>query len=58
MGAVEEIVDKKFDGDILNSVVIPLMANDRTAICNKVDPDEIHKCEIYLNIKSKYNLIA
>jgi hypothetical protein len=24
------------------------MANDRTAICNKIDPDEIHKCEIYL----------
>lgn len=47
-GAIEEIVDKKFDGDILNSVVIPLMANDRTASCNKIDPDEIHKCEIYL----------
>lgn len=47
-GAIEEIVDKKFDGDMLNSVVIPLMANDRTAECNKIDPDEIHKCEIYL----------
>lgn len=47
-GSVEEIVDKKFDGDILNSVVIPLMANDRTAMCGKVDPNEIHKCEIYL----------
>jgi hypothetical protein len=47
-GAIEEIVDKKFDGDILNSVVIPLMANDRTAMCNKIDPNEIHKCEIYL----------
>jgi len=47
-GAVEEIVDKKFDGDILNSVVIPLMANDRTASCNKIDPNEIHKAEIYL----------
>lgn len=47
MGAIEEIVDKKFDGDILNSVVIPLMANDRTSVCGKVDPNEIHKCEIY-----------
>jgi hypothetical protein len=55
-GAIEEIVDKKFDGDILNSVVIPLMANDRTAMCRKVDPNELHKCEIYLNIKSKYKI--
>ncbi len=47
-GAIEEIVDKKFDGDMLNSVVIPLMANDRTAMCGKVDPDEMHKSEIYL----------
>ncbi len=47
-GAIEEIADEKFDGDILNSVVIPLMANDRTAMCNKIDPNEIHKCEIYL----------
>ena len=47
-GAIEEIVDKKFDGDTLNSVVIPLMSNDRTAMCNKVDPNEVHKCEIYL----------
>jgi hypothetical protein len=47
-GAIEEIVDKKFDGDMLNSVVIPLMANDRTSMCNKVDPNELHKSEIYL----------
>ncbi len=47
-GAIEEICDKKFDGDMLNAVVIPLMANDRPAMCGKVDPEEIHKCEIYL----------
>jgi hypothetical protein len=47
-GAIEEICDKKFDGDMLNAVVIPLMANDRTAICGRVDPNEVHKCEIYL----------
>lgn len=47
-GCVEEIADKKFDGDILNSVVIPLMANDRIATNGKIDYNEIHKCEIYI----------
>ena len=47
-GAIEEISDKKFDGNILNAVVIPLMANDRIAACSGVDPDEIHKCELYI----------
>jgi hypothetical protein len=47
-GCVEEISDKKFDGDILNAVVIPLMANDRPSMNGKVDPDEIHKCELYI----------
>ena len=35
-GAVEEIADEKFNGDILHSVVIPLMANDRVAMCGGV----------------------
>jgi hypothetical protein len=48
LGAIEEISDKKFDGNILNAVVIPLMANDRTAMNGKVDPNEIHKGEIYI----------
>jgi len=47
-GAIEEISDKKFDGNILNAVVIPLMANDRIAACSGVDPEEIHKCELYI----------
>lgn len=47
-GAIEEVSDKKFDGDMLNSVVIPLMANDRTAMNGKVDPNEIHKSETYI----------
>lgn len=47
-GAVEEISDKKFNGDILNSVVIPLMANNRVAMNGVVDPKEIHKREIYI----------
>lgn len=47
-GAVEEIADKKFNGDILNSVVIPLMANNRNAMNGPIDPHEIHKSEIYI----------
>lgn len=47
-GAIEEISDKKFDGSILNAVVIPLMANDRTASCGGVDQNEIHKSELYI----------
>lgn len=51
-GSIEEVCDKKFDGDMLNSVVIPLMANDRIAACGKVDPNEIHKREVYITTAS------
>ena len=47
-GGIEEIADDKFDGDMLHSVVIPLMANNRIAMCKGVDPDEIHKQEFYM----------
>lgn len=47
-GAIEEITDKKFNGDILHSVVIPLMANNRVSMCGKVDENELHKQEIYI----------
>jgi hypothetical protein len=47
-GAIEEIADEKFNGDLLNSVVIPLMANDRIAMCGGTDPNEIHKSELYV----------
>lgn len=47
-GAIEEVADEKFNGDLLHSVVIPLMANDRTAMCGGVDPNEIHKTELYV----------
>lgn len=47
-GAVEEIADESFKGDILNSVVIPLMANNRTAKNGKVDENETHKSQIYI----------
>lgn len=57
-GAVEEICDKKFDGDMLNSVVIPLMANDRIAMCGKVDPNENHKSELYITTASNQQHFA
>lgn len=57
-GAIEEICDKKFDGDMLNSVVIPLMANDRTAMCGKVDPNENHKSELYITTASNQQHFA
>lgn len=47
-GAIEEIADKKFNGDMLNSVVIPLCANDRIAMCGGVDPNELHKFQVYI----------
>ncbi len=47
-GCVEEISDKKFDGNILNAVVIPLMANDRISMNGRVNPDEVHKGELYI----------
>jgi hypothetical protein len=57
-GAIEEIADKKFDGDILNSVVIPLMANSRTAMCGRVDPNEVHKREVYITTASTQQQFA
>jgi hypothetical protein len=47
-GAIEEIADRKFNGDMLNSVIIPLMANDRIAMCGGVDPNELHKSQLYV----------
>lgn len=58
MGGIEEICDKKFDGDMLNSVVIPLMANNRVAMCGGVDPNEIHKREIYITTASTQQQFA
>lgn len=57
-GAVEEICDKKFNGDTLNSVVIPLMANDRVAMCGGVDPNELHKTELYITTASTQQQFA
>ena len=57
-GAIEEICDKKFDADMLNSVVIPLMANDRTSMCGGVDPNEKHKTELYITTASTQQQFA
>lgn len=57
-GAIEEIADKKFDGDMLNSVIIPLMANSRIAMCGGIDPNEIHKREVYISTASTQQQFA
>lgn len=47
-GAVEEIVDPNMKKDTLNEVVIPMMANDRIAMCKGKDPNEPHKFQFYV----------
>lgn len=47
-GAIEEIVDETMKKDVLNSVVIPMMANNRIAACSGNDPSEIHKSTAYV----------
>lgn len=43
---VEEAV--LIDGDILNSVIIPMMAVNRRSANGKVDPNEIHKFQNFV----------
>lgn len=57
-GCIEEIGSEKFDGDLLHSVVIPLMANNRIAKNGKVDPNEIHKREVYITTACKQQQFA
>lgn len=48
-GAVEEIVDESMKKDVLNSVVLPMMANDRlTSGGHGVDPNEVKKQVAYI----------
>lgn len=47
-GSVEEIVDETMKKDILNSVVLPMMANNRLAACGGSDPNEVHKSVAYI----------
>lgn len=57
-GGIEEIGDKKFDGDVLNSVVIPLMAGARISENGKTDPNEIHRREVYITTASSQQQFA
>lgn len=47
-GSVEEIVDEVMKKDLFQEVVIPLMANDRQAMCGGVDPNEQAKFQFYI----------
>lgn len=48
-GSIEEIVDESMKADVLNEVVLPMMANNRlTAGGHGVDPNEIHKSTAYV----------
>ena len=47
-GLIEEVSSDKVDPHVLNSVVIPLMANDRIASCGGVDPNELQRCQYYI----------
>lgn len=48
-GSVEEIVDESMKKDVLNSVVLPMMANDRlTSGGHGYDPNEVHKSVAYV----------
>ncbi len=54
----EEIGDEKFEKDIFNAVILPLMAGNRITGCGKVDPYEVHKTELYITTASPKQLFA
>jgi hypothetical protein len=41
--AVEEIIHEKFDEENFNTVILPIMANNRYPACGGEDPYELHK---------------
>ncbi|TVX86066.1 DNA-packaging protein [Paenibacillus agilis] len=41
--SVEEIIHERFDEESYNSVLLPIMANNRVAACGGEDPYELHK---------------
>lgn len=47
-GSIEEIVDESMKKDVLNEVVLPMMANNRLAACGGNDPNEKHKSTVYV----------
>lgn len=47
-GAMEEISDPAFKENIFNEVILPLMANNRVAMCKSINTKEIHKGMLYV----------
>ena len=45
---VEEVALPETDGDKLDEVVLPLMANPRLEVCGGIDPNEIQNRELYM----------
>jgi hypothetical protein len=55
--SIEELVHEKFDEDTLNSVIMPIMANNRKAMNGLEDHNELHKPVCYVTtagIKQSY----
>lgn len=46
--SVEEIIHERFDKDVLNSVVMPILANNRLAMCGGECPFEIPKPVMFI----------
>lgn len=55
-GLIEEAI--LVDGDLLNSVIIPLMAVDRMSANGKIDHNEIHKSQIYITSAGDKSIFA
>lgn len=45
-GIIEEVI--LVNGELLNSVILPLMNVNRRAACGGVDPNEVHKQQLYV----------
>jgi hypothetical protein len=55
--SIEELVHEKFDEETLNSVIMPIMANNRKAMNGLEDSNELHKPVCYVTtagIKQSY----
>jgi hypothetical protein len=55
--SIEELVHEKFDEETLNSVIMPIMANNRIAMNGVQDENELHKPVCYVTtagIKQSY----
>jgi hypothetical protein len=46
--SIEELIHERFDKETLNSVIMPIMANNRLAACGGEDKNEIHKPTLYI----------